>query len=148
MSDNAGHSQGKTIFAYKICKETKTSVKIEFWSEGGNVVAEFLNTDIVYYIAQIENAVFDGAEYLNYLDGTYVMPSNLLVNLKRDFSSYIQRVNDADNSGAYTPNCKDTQSRAKASAMASLPSRQISSSNTAIHTKNGRTSIVIGTRKL
>lgn len=148
MSDNAGQSQGKTIFAYKIRKETKASVKVEFWAECGNVVAEFLNENIASYIAQIEDAISEGVESLNYLDGSYVMPSSLLASLKRDFSSYIVRVNDANNSGASTPNCKDTQSRTKASAMASLPSRQISSSNTAIHTKNGRTSVVIGTRKL
>lgn len=158
MSDNAGHSQGKTIFAYKIRKETKVSVKVEFWAECGNVVAEFLNENIASYIAQIEDAISEGVECLNYLDGSYVMPSSLLASLKRDFSSYIVRVNDANNSGASTPNCKDTQSRTKASAQV-MPARQISKTNAickssaaenfpVLSIRRGRSTLISQTTKL
>ena len=155
MTETAQQSQEKyasdssAIFAFVIRRHDYFNVYAEFFTYSARFNYSFSKRELDSVISQIDQALVDGEHYFCVNGRKYPVPATLLQELRKSLSVVSNGGSDAQVSQSGVIDSKAARPLAEKQASAqAVPARQISSSNTAIHTKNGRTSVVIGTRKL
>ena len=157
MTEPAQTSQEKiafdssAIYAFAIRRHDYFNVYVDFFTyNSSRFNYSFSKRELEEAIAQIDQAVASGELYFCANGKQYPMPAHLMRELRNSLKSHVVSANggsDAQVSDRGLNEIPAARHSAKTQASAQvMPARQISSP--AVHTKNGRTSVVIGTRKL
>lgn len=156
MTETAQTSQEKiafdssSIYAFAIRRHDYFNIYAEFFTYSSRFNYAFIKRELEEAIAQIDQAIASGELYFCANGKQYPMPAHLMRELRNSLKSHVVSANGGSDAqvsdrGLYEIPAARHSAKTQASAQV-LPARQLSSP--AVHTKNGRTSVVIGTRKL
>lgn len=171
-------SDSPAIFAFAIRRHDYFNVYAEFFAYSARFNYSFSKREIQKTVEQIDSAIANGEFYFCANGKKYAMPATLMQELRNSLISHVvsnggsdAQVSDRGLDGIPAAR-HSAKTQASAQGNPGSPARQIStkksrrnrrrrmrksfleeerpadSALSAIHTKNGRTSVVIGTRKL
>ena len=159
MSDNAGQSQEKiafdssAIYAFAIRRHDYFNIYVDFFTYSFRFNYSFLRRELEEAIAQIDQAIASGELYFCANGVRYAMPAHLMRELRNSLKSHVVSANGGSDAQVSDRGLNEipaarhsAKTQASAQGCPGSPARQLSSP--AVHTKHGRTSVVIGTRKL
>lgn len=153
MTETAQQSQEKyasdssAIFAFAIRRHDYFNVYAEFFTYSARFNYSFSRRGLDSVISQIDQALASGEHYFCVNGRKYPVSAKLLQELRKSLSVVSNGGSDAQVSDRGLHEIPAARHSAKTQASAQVfPARQLS--YPAVHTKNGRTSVVIGTRKL